>query len=274
MKKILMSLFVATALIMPATAATYNASGRVPTVGQTILTKNTLPTSTFKVTQEVIDNSDVNTTNIINIPTSDLTYAGNDNEVAAVIANELGHIINGHYSKNKLKDMAKAAISERFSEENIVSVAANSTLVSNKMSLDDNKEADITGVDLMINAGYNPLAMIVTITKMPGSTLELLQGKPANSERAMYLYDYLLYNYPSKVKVGYGCQEYRNFLAYADPIVNERNSNKKKLAKFNKQQEKYKAERAKKVAKYRNTNSSGWDTNYLILKTLSESSEN
>ena len=34
---------------------------------------------------------------------NDLAFAGNDNEVAAVIANELGHIINGHYSKNKFK---------------------------------------------------------------------------------------------------------------------------------------------------------------------------
>ena len=90
----------------------------------------------------------------------------------------------------------------------------------------------------MIQAGYNPLAMVVLITKKPGSNFEILQGKPANTERAMNSFDYLAYNYPSKVSAGYGCQEYRNFLAYADPIVKERNSNTKKLAKFNKEQQK------------------------------------
>ena len=125
----------------------------------------------------------------------------------------------------------------------------------------------------MIQAGYNPLAMIVVVTKMPGSTLEILQGKPANSERAMNIYDYLTYNYPSKVKAGYGCQEYRAFLTYADPIVADRNSNKKKLDKFNKEQAKNKALRAKNIAQYKATGGlSGWDASYTILKTLTESS--
>ena len=126
----------------------------------------------------------------------------------------------------------------------------------------------------MIQAGYNPLAMVVVVTKMPGSTMEILQGKPANSERAMNIYDYLTYNYPSKVKAGYGCQEYKAFLTYADPIVKERNSNKKKLEKFNKEQAKNKALRAKNIAQYKATGGlSGWDASYTVLKQLSESSE-
>lgn len=67
----------------------------------------------------------------------------------------------------------------------------------------------------------------------------------------MNIYDYLTYNYPSKVKAGYGCQEYRAFLTYADPIVADRNSNKKKLDKFNKDQAKNKALRAKNIAQYK-----------------------
>ena len=91
----------------------------------------------------------------------------------------------------------------------------------------------------------------------------------------MYVYDYLTYNYPSKVKAGYGCQEYRAFLTYADLIVQERNSSEKKLAKFNKEQEKNKTERAKEIAKYKATGGlSGWDASYTILKALSESTEN
>ena len=128
---------------------------------------------------------------------------------------------------------------------------------------------------MMIQAGYNPLAMIVVITKHPGSFWEILTGKPANAERAMNVYDYLTYNYPSKVKAGYGCNEYRAFLAYADPIVEKRNSNAKKLEKFNKEQAQAKAERAANIAKYKATGGlTGWDATYTILKNLSESSEN
>ncbi len=275
MKKIILSLFAIFALTIPVSAETWVAADRVPTVGKQLLTKNNLPaTATFKVVNGAVDNSNVSTTNIVYISSTDLTYAGNDNEVAAVVSTELGHIINGHYAKNKMRNIAKSALTSNLSEDNIITTTSNSTFVANKTSLKDNKEADITGVDMMIQAGYNPLAMVVVITKMPGSTLEILMGKPANSERAMNVYDYLTYNYPSKVKAGYGCNEYRAFLTYADPIVAERNSSEKKLAKFNKEQEKAKATRAKNIAKYKATGGlSGWDATYTILKTLSESSE-
>ncbi len=275
MQKIIISLFAIAVICLP-TSAAYNAEGRVSTVGKTIVTKNSLPsTLTFKVTNDTNNNSDVATTNVIYVSKTDLSYAGNDNEVAAVISSEIGHIINGHNAKKKFREIAKNAITSNLNSENIITTAANSDYVANKNTLRDNKEADITGVDLMINAGYNPLAMVVVVTKMPGSTFEILQGKPSNSERAMNIYDYLTYNYPSKVKAGYGCQEYKNFLAYADPIVNDRNSNKKKLAKFNKEQQKNKTLRAKQLAKYKATGGlNGWDATYTLLKTISEETEN
>lgn len=275
MKKFIISLFTISIFMLPSGAATWSAADRVSDVGAAIISKNSLPASTkFKVVNGAADNSNTSITNTIQISSADLTYTGNDNEVAAVISYEIGHIINGKASKDKFRNIAKAALSDTLSADNIINTAANSEYLANKTSMKDNKEADITGVDLMIQAGYNPLAMIVVLTKMPGSTLEALQGKPANSERAMNIYDYLTYNYPSKVSAGYGCQEYRAFLTYADPIVKERNSNKKKLEKFNKEQAKNKALRAKNIAQYKATGGvSGWDASYTILKALTESSE-
>ena len=276
MKKFIVTIFIGALFTAPAFAATWSAADRVSTVGAEIISKNSLPAkTTFKVVNGAADNSNTSLTNVIQISSTDLSYTGNDSEVAAVIANEMGHIINGTYSKNKMRNAAKNAILSKLSSDNIISTAANSEYVANKTNLNDEKAADITGIDLLAKTGYNPLAMIVVITKMPGSTLEALQGKPSNSERAMYVYDYLTYNYPSKVKAGYGCQEYRAFLTYADPIVQERNSSEKKLAKFNKEQEKNKAERAKEIAKYKATGGlSGWDASYTILQALSESTEN
>ena len=268
-----MTLCMLSMVALSANAATWVAADRVSTVGKTLLEKNGLPVNTtFKVVDGVADNSNATTTNIIYISSTDLSYAGNDSEVAAVVSNEIGHIINGQTSKKKMRDMAKAAINSTLSEENLIATAANSQYVANKANLSDEKAADITGVDLMCNTGYNPLAMVVLVTKMPGSTFEAIQGKPANSERAMNVYDYLTYNYPSKVKAGYGCQEYRNFLAYADPIVAERNADAKKLAKFNKEQAKNKATRAKNIAQYKTTGLSGWDTSYELIKAFTSNS--
>lgn len=276
MKKLLISLFALVLVALPSFAATWVAADRVAPVGKQILEKNKLPSNTvFKVVNGAADNSNTAMTNTIYISSTDLTYAGNDHEVAAVVANEIGHIINGKAAKDKFRDIAKAVIATNLGADNPILTASESPYLKSKTNLKDNMEADITGVDLMIQAGYNPLAMVVVITKMPSnSTFEILQGKPANSERAMSVFNYLTYNYPSKIKAGYGCQEYRNFLAYADPIVQERNSNKKKLQKFNKEQEKNKQLRAKRVAQYRNTGGlSGWDASYMILQTLSEQGE-
>lgn len=275
MKKLLLSVFLLTLLIVPSKAASaWNAESRVNPVGKVVLEKNSLPAKLqFQVVETGVNNSETVTTNIIQVSKEDLRYAGNDNEVAAVISYELGQIINGKSGKEHLRAAAKALLAEKLSQENIVNTAANSEFVKSKVSLGDQKEADMTAIDLMINAGYNPLALIVVITKMPGSNLETIMGTPANSERAMSAFDYLSYNYPAKVKAGYGCQEYRNFLAYADPIVEKRNQSKRLVKKYAKLQEKIKQNRAKSLAQYRKTGGlSGWDATYAVLHELSTSS--
>lgn len=272
MKKWFLSLFAAAVIVMPANAASWVAADRVSTVGAQIVKANSLPsTIKFKVVNGTADNSSAITTNTIQVSSTDLSYTGNDNEVAYVVSHELGGIIADNVGKKKVRNALKNALTSNLSADNVISTAVNSTYVTNKENASDNKDADIMGIDLMINGGYNPLAGIVVLTKMPGSSWEILQGKPANSERAMYIYDYLTYNFPSKVKAGYGCNEYRAFLAYANPIVEERNSSTKKLNKFNKEQKKLKSERDKQLSKYKATGGlSSWNVSYELLKSITE----
>ncbi len=274
MKKVLMSVFFALVIALPSFAA-YDTAARVPVVGKQIVTKNGLPSAiTFKVVDVEADNSGATTSKVIEVSKQDLVYAGNDNEVAAVIAHEIGTVMNAQVSKENFRNLAKAALANTLSEDNIINTAANSEFANNKASLNDAMDADITGVDLMIGAGYNPLAMVVWVTKMPGSFWESIKGDPSNSKRAMNIYNYLLYNYPSKVKAGYACNEYRFFLTYADPIVEKRNSSEKKLEKFQKEQAKKKSERAKQIARYKATGGvNGWDATYTLLENFANSSE-
>ncbi len=273
MKKIVLSFFAALLFVLPSTAATtkWAAADRVEPIGKVIVEKNVLPAKLqFKLVDDIVDNSQTSSTNIVQISKTDLTYAGNDNEVAAAISYELGQIINGKSGKDHLRAAAKAILAEKLSKDNIVNTTTNSEFISNKTALRDKKEADMTAVDLMVKAGYNPLALVVIITKAPGSNLELIMGQPANSERAMSAYNYIAYNYPEKLKAGYACQEYRNFLAYSDPIVEKRNKSKRQVKKFAKEQEKIKKERAKSLRQYQMSGGlSGWDATYAILNELS-----
>ena len=272
MKKIILSLFTVALLVLPSTAATkWTATDRVAPVGKVIIEKNNLPAKLqFKIVDETVDNSKTSTTNIVEISKTDLTYAGNDNEVAAVVSYELGQIINGKSGKDNLRAAAKAMLAQKLSKDNIVNTTANSEYWNSKTALKDKKEADMTAADLMVKAGYNPLALVVVITKMPGTNMELIMGHPANADRAMSAFNYIDYNYADKVKAGYGCQEYRNFLSYAEPIVQKRNKTKRSIKKFAKEQEKIKADRAKSLNQYRMSGGlSGWDAAYSVLNELS-----
>ena len=271
MKKVFLMLFSFAFVILSSNAATWTATDRVAPVSKIIVEKNSLPAKLqFKIVDNYVDNSKTSSTNIVEISKNDLVYAGNDNEVAAVVAYELGQIINGKSGKDNLRAATKAILAEKLSKDNIVNTTANSEYWNSKTALKDKKEADMTAVDLMVKANYNPLALVVVITKMPGTNLELVMGHPANAERAMSVYDYLAYNYPEKVKAGYGCQEYRNFLSYADPIVDKRNKSKRSIKKFAKEQEKIKTERTKSLNQYKMSGGlSGWDATYAILNELS-----
>ena len=263
MKKVLISLFMAVVMVLPASAATYNASDRVQTVGQNLLTKNGITTANvkFTVVSGVADNSNYQTDKVVNISSSELSYAGNDNEVAAVVANELGHIICGHSTRSRFVELLQAQTGANVTTNETVS-----TLAANYKATKEDKEADVMATELMVNAGYNPLALIVVNTKQTGTYWETLQGKPANAERAMNVYNYVAYAFPAKVKAGYGCNEYRNFLTYANRVVADRQANKKQETKNTKAQAKAKKNSTSTLSKFKTRGGmSGWDAAYSIL---------
>ena len=118
MKKIFLSVFLLALLILPSSAAaTWNAESRVGSVGKVVVEKNSLPAKLqFSVVETSADNSETVTTNVVQISKEDLKYAGNDNEVAAVITYELGQIINGKSGKEHLRAAAKALLAEKLSQ--------------------------------------------------------------------------------------------------------------------------------------------------------------
>ena len=255
--------------------ATFVPSDRVTTVGDVILAKNNLPSVMFKVTDTQVSNADIASTGVLYVSKDLLNYAGSDTEVAAIIADELGAIINASASKNNAFSNALSTIASNTDSEQTQNALLLAKQISiNNMSTKQAMNADATAVDLMMQSGYNPLSLIVVLGKMDGSLVETLSGKPANFKRTMGIYDYISYNYPSQLKVGYNCKEYRNFLEYIEPTITKRESSKKELNKFKKQQETLKKQRAKDLRTYKATGgTTGWDASYTILKTLMNSTE-
>lgn len=258
MKKILFTVIAAFLLISPSFAA-YNASTQTPVVGANLLTKNGIPSTNvkFMVVSGSVDNSNYSTNKTINVSSNDLTYAGNDNEVAAVVASELGHIISGHSARGKVLSLFTGGTTTD-------TETLTSSFVSSYKTLKEDQEADNVAVDLMVKAGYNPLAIIVVLTKQTGTYWETIQGKPANAERAMNVYNYVSYAYPEKIKAGYGCNEYRNFLTYANSVVAARDE--KAISKNTKTQQKAKKKTASNITKFKTRGGlSGWDAAYGLF---------
>lgn len=293
MKKILLlcSIFMCFVSYMPVEAATTTTTtvngsvqwnsetglARVEKIGKNLLSKNSLPT---QVKFSVVETDDVNAfasgENELCVYTGLLNYVQDDDELAGVIAHEIGHIINNHVAKQSIASTISTNLIQNSElSENVktgVAIANNLSLL--KMSRTQENEADVTGVDLMIKAGYNPLAMVSVLYKISGTYIDILQTHPSGDKRTMYIYDYLTYTYPDKLKSTYNSDAYTQFVAYATPIVQKRNASESKLKAFNKKQAKLQEKRLKKLAKYKNSSTvNPWSASYTLLNAISTSSQ-
>ncbi len=245
---------------------------KVNRIGKALLSKNNLPAKiTFKVIETDEINAFANADKEICVYTGLLKFVNNDAELAGVIAHEIGHIVNNHVAKqNVIGTVTSTAIYNANIDPRLkagATTANNLTML--KMSRTEEYEADITGVDLITKAGYNPLAMVSVLFKIGGNYADFTSTHPSSDKRTMYIYDYITYTYPTQAKKGYTTDSFKKFKLYADPIVKERNSNPKKLAKFNKEQAKLKAKRQAKLEKYKTAkDSNGWDKSFNAIRAL------
>ncbi len=246
---------------------------RVNTIGKALLAKNNLPTKIeFKVIETDEVNAFANADKQIYVSTGLLKFVNNDAELAGVIAHEIGHIVNNHVAKqNVVNTVTSTAIYNAnmdYRLKAMTNTANNLTML--KMSRTEEYEADITGVDLMTKAGYNPLAMVSVLYKIGGCYKDFTSTHPSGDKRTMYIYDYITYTYPDKAKLGYTTDSYKKFMAYAEPIVKERNADPKKVEAFNKSQKKLQEKRLAKLEKYKNAkDSNGWEKSFNVIRAIS-----
>ena len=247
---------------------------RVNKIGQKVVTENKLPKEvSFNVVESDTVNAYADANNQIVIYTGLLNLAQKDEEIAGIMSHEIGHIMKSHCYKQTFFNIALGIITSNITDQKTAAGAKIvSELASNKVSREQEYDADYTSADLMYKAGYNPLGLISALNKISNNYLDFLSDHPSGDKRLMALYDYINYNYPDAVKKGYNTESYNKFLASAKPTLDKRAADEKLYNKYIKTQKKLKQKRDKAAKKMMGTNDP-WAMGYKTLMIMNGGNE-
>jgi len=261
--------------VIKGTISTEKQLERVTAIGQKLLSTNNLPT---KVTFYVSDKEDVNAyaniDNEVHVYNGLLKLVETDDELAAVISHEIGHIANRHIQKQTILSIIAQSITGIFKKP-FASKVANGVegLSMLKVSRSAEYESDLTGTDLMIGAGYNPQGMLSLLNKIAQNFIDVIQTHPSGNKRLENLYDYLSFNYPEKITKDYNTESYRKFKSYISEVLSERSSDPQKMVKYTQKQTKLRNEKLKR-AKSIKKDSNVWASVYNVIQSTAQSSSN
>lgn len=251
---------------------------RLNNIAYVLVKKNNLPSG---ISVKLEENDEANAYATINkeiyVYTGMLNVATTDEELAAIMAHEMGHILNGHNAKQTILNsviQSVASSAKPTTTAQAVGVVAAQEISKSKLSKKDELEADITAVDLLQNSGYNPLALISVLNKICGNYIDVISTHPSGEKRLQNAYDYIDYNYPQWIKKGYNTDSYRKANALISLNVKERNLSPKKVQKWKKEQVKLQQQKIKRMKKMLKSNN-GWNSAYetiLIMNSTPSSS--
>lgn len=123
-----------------------------------------------------------------------IPFIDNEDELAAILSHEIAHGLDAHAGYWRRWAMCARV---------------------NKYE----RKADKTGIDLMVNAGYNPVAMITVMNKIaaePSFSDDFgMRSHPAGSQRLAYIYEYIYAKYPAYLVEN----DYQNNLYYQNFLL-------------------------------------------------------
>lgn len=127
-----------------------------------------------------------------------------DDEYAAALSHEISHGVDSYDGilKGFFSDIPYALSSKKYEAK-----------------------ADKRAVDYMVKAGYNPVALIVVMSKsFPQTRYDLFESHPLTSKRMAYIYEYIYTKYPAYL----ANNEYKNNIYYQNFLLTSR-TNRLKL---------------------------------------------
>lgn len=128
-----------------------------------------------------------------------LPFMDSDDELAAIMSHEIAHGIDAHRGLWR-------------------------RIVVSSRSKTYEYKADRKGVDLMVNAGYNPLAMIIILNKISPEPnwFEMSTTHPGGVKRLVALYDYIYSKYPEYIIDN----DYKNNIYYQNFLLTTKQERK------------------------------------------------
>ncbi|MEB3244680.1 MAG: M48 family metallopeptidase [Vampirovibrionales bacterium] len=159
--------------------------------------------------QKIINASASDRTGNVYIDLALLRYIQSDDELAAILSHEMGHIIKRHVAKGTMRRMAGATVatgalyavdSLLFLGAPVFSGAYLANTVTggaaNVMTRNQEIEADLLGVQYMVNAGYNPAAMLSVFEKVAGDAGNPWSSHPLSTRRMARVQALIRTKYP------------------------------------------------------------------------------
>ncbi len=231
-------------------------------IGKGLLTANHLPYARFVIT-DVPDTFDdyfviANVYKRVEMFTWELSFANDKEELAAVIARQIGKISNNMPSISREKAKTNTIGLKDWDGHQIMSYSTKHIYSHEKLNKDKvSLAADRTGVDFLIQGGYNPLALL----SVYGRYLDY--DEDSATEHIMNIYDYINYNFPDKLKQGYNSATYQKALKVINAQLNSRTSEEKI-----KVQEKQAKIKQKKISQANSAfkGMNPWNASYTTLK--------
>ena len=127
-----------------------------------------------------------------------LPYIDNDDELAYILGHEMTHSLDAYGGPAKWVSMSFNTRSFEY-------------------------KADLRGIDLMANAGYNPIAALTQMNKwMPEATFDFPWTHPKSSKRMFEMYKYIYKKYPWALTSDMTKNvSYQNFLNSSQKEINQ-----------------------------------------------------
>ena len=204
------------------------AQAKVSNIGTKILLANNLDDFVrFSVSPKKVVNAYATYGGVVEVYKGLLDYVETEDELAYVIAHELGHI----YKKDPRTGMITKGVilgtiltggllttsnnsATRNTGGGIIVAGAGGLLATPKMQKFQETRADLNGIDFMVKAGYNPLASISMMNKILNRTWDILSDHPSGDKRMLKAYDYIKSKYPKYLEGGYDTISYERAIKY------------------------------------------------------------
>lgn len=183
---------------------------KVFNIGQRILAANGIKERfTFRVLQKGEENAYANrwhTPNTVVVFKGMMDYISSDDELAAILSHEIAHISMRHHRRTLTKTIPIAiltgvgAVALALATGGIGAIAAAAApALTAPIIRKYEKEADLVGLEYMVNAGYNPLAMETIMTKITadaGAFTTFMADHPIGDKRLDYIHEKIVASYP------------------------------------------------------------------------------